>query len=300
MKTPPPRDRGGPRAITQRATSTGARRLLVLTVVAVVAHLVVALPASAATESAKSGNLVATFTYAGTFPRARHPYLTITRSGRVLYRHPVASAWCGTQCWPNLIGTERSAVHVVRLQPNGSPEVVLDLYSGGAHCCSIEQVYSSNSKAGPLHMSEHDFGDPEARLVPLGAKESFDFLSADDSFAYAFTDYAASGMPIEVLSFSHQKFHNVTRSFPRLISRDAAQWLRAFHDAAPRYDDTVGLVAAWAADEEMLGHTTLVHTFLDAQDTAGHLNSALSPIEPSGQRFVQELTKFLRRHGYSS
>ena len=53
-----------------------------------------------------------------------------------------------------------------------------------------------------------------------------------------------------------------------------------------------------AADEELLGHAKLVNTFLANQLNAGHLNSALSPEEPGGAKFVAKLRKFLRKHGY--
>jgi hypothetical protein len=48
----------------------------------------------------------------------------------------------------------------------------------------------------------------------------------------------------------------------------------------------------------MLGHTAAVTSFLSAQEKEGHLNSTLRPEDPGGQRFVTELQKFLRRHGY--
>ena len=137
------------------------------------------------------------------------------------------------------------------------------------------------------------------QLAKIGSEGTVDFLSADDAFAYAFTDYAASGMPIQILSFSDGTFHNVTRSFPDRITRDAKQWMKAFTSAAPsHYQDTVGVVAAWAADEEMLGHAGEVARFLSAQGAAGHLNSALSPITSSNEKYVTALTSFLRRHGY--
>jgi hypothetical protein len=175
---------------------------------------------------------------------------------------------------------------------------VLDLYSGGAHCCAIEQVYYFDSSTGKYKKVEHNFGDPGIKLVPLGTDL---FLTADDRFAYAFTDFAASGMPIEIDSFSNGTFQRVTKEFPHLIAKDATQYRVAFFGAASsKYDDTVGLAAAWAADEDMLGHVSLVRNFLHQESRAGHLNSALSPIQPSGAKFVAALQKFLRHNGYLS
>ena len=256
-------------------------------------------PAGAATSTVSSGSVTATFIYSGTFPQSKGSRLTISRAGKVVYERPVRSKWCADQCWPSIDTANKVPLHIVHLQAKGQADVVLDLYSGGAHCCSVEQVYARDATTGTYTKSEFDFGDPGARLVKIGHGGSFDFLSADDAFAYAFTDYAASGMPIEILSFSKNSFHNVTRSFPSLIAHDAAQWLAAFDaSASSHYQDTVGLVAAWAADQDMLGHSAAVGIFLAAQEKAGHLNSALYPIEPSGHKYVVSLQSFLRKHGY--
>ncbi len=277
-----------------------ARRSLALVVTVVwISTLVATSRAGATTQSVSSRGLTATLTYAGSYPRARDPHLTIRRADLVLYRGAVRSRWCGATCWPNLVVPGAKVLHVVQLEPRGPTDVVLDLWSGGAHCCTIEQVYYPVARG--YRMVEHEFGDAASRLVPMGTGGGIDFVSADDSFAYAFTDYAASGMPIEILAFSNGHFRDVTRSFPALIGRDATQWRRAFNAAAVNnYADTVGLVAAWAADEEMLGRPALVQRFLADQERAGHLNSALSPVDPGGSRFVVALERFLRRHHYTT
>jgi hypothetical protein len=256
------------------------------------------LPAGAATQTVKSASLSVTFTYRGTSPLSHHPHLTISENGTVVFNEAVSSAWCGKECSPNIIAEERKVVHIVHLERSGPPSVVLDLYSGGAHCCFIEQVYSVRSHSSLVHKAEHNFGNPGVRLIKL-TTGGYGFLSANNVFAYAFTDFAASGMPIEIFSFSANKFHNVTDLSPHLIQKDANQWMSAFRSQASfHYGDSVGVVAAWAADEDMLGHSAAVARFLAAQAKAGHLNSAISPYESSGQKYVIALQKFLRKYGY--
>jgi len=266
----------------------------------VLASLVVApTNATASSMTTTSGDVSATFTYSGTFPQSRDARLTITRAGTLVSDVAVSSKWCGHQCWPDSLSPGRTVLHVVRLSQHGPLDVVLDLYSGGAHCCTVEQVFAFDASSGRYQKFEYEFGDPVARLEALGKGGSDVFVSADDRFAYAFTDYAGSGMPIEILSFSRNAFHNVTRSFPKLIAHDAAQWRSAFDSSATsHYGDTVGLAAAWAADEDMLGHFRSVQKFLRLELRAGHLNSALSPIEPGGQKFIAALQRFLSQRGY--
>ncbi|MHB8379401.1 MAG: hypothetical protein ACYDB2_05715 [Acidimicrobiales bacterium] len=279
--------------------STTLPRAAFIAAIVISSLAVVTPPASAARIVATSSDVTATFTYAGSYPQSNNPRLTISRAGRVVYDVAVRSKWCGERCWPDSVSPGPSVLHVVRLQQHGPLDVVLDLYSGGAHCCTIEQVFSFDAASGTYKKFEYNFGDPGAKLVPLGGGGSDVFLSADDRFAYAFTDYAASGMPVEILSFTDDAFHDVTRSYPQLIAKDAELWRNAFDaSASSHYQDTAGLAAAWAADEDLLGHVSTVERFLQLELRAGHLNSGLSPIEPSGQKFVVALQAFLRQDGY--
>jgi hypothetical protein len=275
------------------------RHMAAITAAVAVSLFTLTVPSGAATQAIKAGGVTVTYTYHGTPPLSSHSRLKISKDGEVVYDQSVTSKWCGSECSPSIIARDKSVVHIVHLNRTGPPSVVLDLYSGGAHCCFVEQVYSLDANSDVVHKAEYNFGNPGVRLVKLSANGRFDFLSANNDFAYAFTDFAASGMPIEIFSFSHDTFHNVTRSFPTLIRTDATRWMNAFRSqAGTHYQDSVGLVAAWAADEDMLGRSTAVSRFLTAQSNLGHLNSALSPVTTSDQKYVAALQKFLRKHGY--
>jgi hypothetical protein len=264
---------------------------------AVTLALVAPAAASAATQTASTGGVTATFTFTGHYPNYKHERLTIERGGTVVYNQPVTSTACGQYCAPGAVSANTSSVHVLDLEQNGSPDVVLDLYTGGAHCCSVAQVFSYSHSSGTYLKTERNFGDPGYEIRLLDGR--YRFFTADDRFAYAFTDYAASGLPLQILSFSQGRFSDVTRDYPSLLTRDAAMWLKAFDSVRRQhYTDSVGVVAAWAADEELLGHGTLVHNFLERQAREGHLNSVLNPKADGGQRFIGALYTQLRRDGY--
>ncbi|HEX4281655.1 MAG TPA: hypothetical protein VHZ27_12875 [Solirubrobacteraceae bacterium] len=280
----------------------GKRVSLFAGLVAALMLLAAPAPAPAAlatTQAAQSGAVSATFTFTGSYPNYAGLHLSIAQGGTVFYNQPVFSGVCGKYCAPGSPSGKGSSVHVLDLEHNGQPDVVLDLYSGGAHCCSIEQIFSFDPGTMTYVMTQHNFGDPGEEIVDLGHNGHLEFLTADDSFAYEFTDYAASGLPIQILTFSGRHFVNVTRHYPKLIARDASGWMKAFNSMAKQhYPDSVGVVAAWAADQELLGHGQLVNRFLSRQLSLGHLNSALSPEEPGGAKFVANLRRFMRRHGY--
>jgi hypothetical protein len=253
--------------------------------------------ASANTQSAHAGGVSATFTFAGRFPNYKNERLVIKRSGKVAYDQPVASKFC-TPCAPASALTRRSSVHVADLEHTGQPDVVLDLYSGGAHCCTVEQIFSFDPGSTTYVRSERDFGDPLVRIVDLAHNARHELLTADDSFAYEFTDFAASGLPIEIFTFSGGRFTDVTRHYRGAVARDAARWLKVFRGMArTHYQDSVGVIAAWAADEDLLGHFKLVRQYLAQQANAGHLKAP--SFNAGGKKFVVKLQRFLRAHGYA-
>jgi hypothetical protein len=274
------------------------RRSLIITVVLAVSVLA-APSALATTQTASGGAVTATFTFSGHFPNYSGLHLRIAQSGSVLYDQPVRAKACGGDCAPGAGGAKASSVHIVDVEDTGQPNVVLDLYTGGAHCCSVEQVFTFDPGTMTYAKTERNFGDPGERIEDLNHDGHYEFVTADDAFAYAFTDFAASGLPLQIVAFSGRGFQDVTDGYPALIRKDAATWLKTFkHMARQHYADSVGVIAAWAADEYRLGQSAMANRYLSQQAKAGHLRSALAPEEPQGQRFVAALQKFLRRHGY--
>jgi len=118
-------------------------------------------------------------------------------------------------------------------------------------------------------------------------------VSSDGSFTCKFAVCPYSGTPIEILAFGDRRFTDVTASYPSLLARDAAKWLRRYKT---HLSDGLGWIAAWAADEDLVGHSAQVQDYLTQQLKAGHLVSREG--YPTGRRFIANLNKFLRKHGY--
>jgi hypothetical protein len=258
---------------------------------AVAAAAMAGAPAAlAATQTASSGDVSATFSYKGKVPNYSHLRLTITRAGTVAYDHKVTdTATCGTLCWP---ASTTSSLKALDLDADGEPEVLLSLYSGGANCCFVEQVFSYDAATGTYAKASQNFGDFGASIKRLSG--GVRFVGANYAFKYAFTDGADSGEPILIVKFAGGRFLDDTRSYPALIAKDAKRWLTAFkHDLK----NGVGVLAAWAADEEQLGHSRLVTSYLERQLKAGHLKSAAGP-KDSGKHFITKLRRFLKKLGY--
>ena len=258
-----------------------------------------ALAASAKTVSASCGGTSATLTYESSSASQGEPYsklhLTIARRGRSVFDRAVDGLLCGTSCWPAVGISGNPVVRVADLEPGGSPDVILNLYSGGAHCCSTTQVYRYDPGTRRYAIVQHDFADPGSPLRTLGG--GYVFLSADDRFAYSFTSFAFSGLPLAIWRLASGRFVDVTARFPVQLAADAARQYRAYL-ANRRQGLGLGFIAAWAADEDLLGHSALVARTLAAQRRAGDLRSS-DGFAKQGDAFIAQLQRFLVTTGYA-
>ncbi len=249
--------------------------------IAMVALLFVPGAAAARTEIARGGGITATLTWKGSIGiTIRQLRLTIARGRSVVYSAPIRSSFCFRSCSP---ADPTASLHVVDLAGNGRTDVVVDLWSGGADCCLLEQVFDPTATGG-FAKAQRSFGNYGATLARLGYGGT-DFVSGDNRFYCTFVACAASGLPLQIEAFRAGRFHDVTAHFPALIAKDAARWLRYFHQH-PHLG--AGLIAAWAADEDRLGHRLLVARTLAAGVRAHDF----------GRGFVRQLNSFLKRHGY--
>lgn len=222
-------------------------------------------------------------------------HLEILRSGQPAYSQPISSGACLQECGLEVFGG--GPLQVKDLEGNGQPAVVLWLNTGGAHCCTVVQVYSFDPGAMAYRLVEHDFGDPGAVLEDAASNGHLEFSSADDRFAYAFTSYAYSALPLQIWSFQGGRFVDATRQFPRLLRLDAAIWLHDFRSNRAR-GKGLGFLAAWAADESLLGQRKLVKSTLAREAAAKRLRSSEAP-NPSGRAYVRKLERMLRAYRYT-
>jgi hypothetical protein len=279
------------------------RYLLTLNLTIIVAGLALSAALAAAntktaTVSVVSGDTAATLSYLHDSASEVSPYsklrLSISSDGRRAYAHPVEAILCGSACWPASGIAANPVLRVADIERNGSPDVILNLYSGGAHCCYITQVYRYDAALGTYAVSQRDFADAGASLRTLGGAPVF--LSADDRFAYEFAPFAFSGLPIQIWSFARGRFRDVTRRYPAQIAADAARQYRGFTAERSQHLG-LGLLGAWAADEDRLGDTGRVARTLAAANRAGELRSAVG-LWKSGSAFIAQLQRFLARTGY--
>lgn len=186
------------------------------------------------------------------------------------------------------------ALCLARFAGQTTPTVLLGLFLGGAHCCTVVRAFplSAEGLGSPV---DENLGNPGAYLLAQGS--SAVLVSADNAFAYRFTDYADSAMPIRVFRFGGGQFSDVTAAHADLVAGDAAMWWNSVNNPSPgASQDLRGLVAAWVADECVLGKSATAFATLDQLSAAGKLTGPSG--WPSGGAYVQALHSFLASRHY--
>ncbi len=198
---------------------------------------------------------------------------------------------------PNLLGGGESPLTVRDLDGDGEPEVILDTYTGGAHCCSVSVIFR---RVGVTYLhSVAWWGNPGYRLVDLDRDGRPELRTADDTFGYLFTSWASSGEPVLIFRYARGHLTAVTRDFPKAIQADADLYWRAAQEQLARRDgEPRGLLAAWAADMANLGKVREAFAQLDALAAAGKLGDNEGMGTTAGADYTKALRAHLRSQGY--
>jgi len=192
--------------------------------------------------------------------------------------------------------TRPTGLRVRDLDRDGEPEVLADFYLGGAHCCWYTDVYRYVRRLHTYRPTVGFWGDLDPKLGDLDGDGRPEFQTGDDRFAYVFTSFASSAFPIRILHFDHGRFRDVTRRFPKLVRRDAAALYRSYLEERRRpkvVRSVAGILAAWLADEYLLGRGPAGWPVLQRAVQRGELRSFEGP-----RTYLGKVRFFLRRTGY--
>jgi hypothetical protein len=270
----------------------------------VVALLALVLPAASAGAAKpkhvqivkRHGAFTATLTYTDNHRdpisdmtlRVRHrSRLVLTRKICPLYRPSPGCRW--------LLGPTR--LRILRVGPSNEPALVLDIWSGGNHCCQDTFIAALGKHIGWITREwAGDKGWDYYKIHRSGGGHTL-FVTGDGRFFCQFSMCAAATVPIRVFTLDHNdSFVNVTRKFPRLIRADAHTL--ATDGADPHMTirkQGSGVLAAWCGDEYLLGRGARCARVLAY--AVRHHRPHMDGMEPT-RDFVRTLNGDLKRWGY--
>lgn len=144
------------------------------------------------------------------------------------------------------------SIQIAELDPNNPyPEIVVSFFSGGAHCCSVTYIITSNADGSDwktIDVGEFDGGPLLA--VDLDGNGVYEFETRDNAFLYAFACYACSEAPLQVLALTDGKLKDVSTD-ARFKPAHAA-WLKSMIVGVPE-EEVNGFLAGYVAQKTRLG-----------------------------------------------
>jgi len=278
---------------------------------ALLAALALALPAAAAadgprTETADAGPVHAELTWTestdGPPYAAGDQRLVVTNAGAVVVDETIPQDAFLT---PGGAIEDRPSVHAEDLDGDGTVEVVLEEYTGGAHCCLQAWVYS-----GAAPKVVHDFRDAGFAYEDVDGDGTSEFVSSDPRFAGAFTSYAGSEFPLQVFAWSGAAFTDITRQdvLRHRVRKELVRFRRGYERAAARLrrhprsiaaiEGVKGHLAAYAADHCTLGSCGRGLAAVERAVRRREVRAGSVPPAKAGRAYLRDLRKLLRRFGY--
>jgi hypothetical protein len=249
--------------------------------------------------TASGGAVQATLSWNAAKLGVADPRLVIARGGQTLFdASPVAGSDSCSEGYCSFLasGKRKSALQVVDLNGDGEPEVLVDAYSGGAHCCALTEILAFNGTG--YGVTEAYWGNTGYELQDVDGDGPPELVGFDDAFAAAFSSYAASFFPPRVVKYDPAvkgALRDVTDRFPALIRRNERQALRALRKARRQHYETLGIVAAYVADLYLIGDNDHVRPYLKRARKRGDLRTISGRAPRSYER---RLLAFLKKSGY--
>jgi hypothetical protein len=276
------------------------RILAVVSTASILASVAVASPVMS--ETATSGAVRATVSYAFLRSDVYYVRLAVARAGQQVYGRRVLPL-SRSQPWNQPLGDWRKygianarTITLRDLNGDGEPEILLEFWFGGAHCCYWTRIYRWDPATSTYATAAHFWGNFDFQLRDLTGLGRIELVSADNRFAYEFASFAGSGAPVQIWDYRSGRLVDATRTYPAQVSADATRWWKFYREARHSSGEVRGLLAAWAADESLLGRGRPALAWLAQHRFV--LSNQYDEQGGSVTAYLKHLRIFLRRTGY--
>jgi hypothetical protein len=239
-------------------------------------------------KTVTSGAVKAVLSYerSASAPRFRNVQLKIFHNGTRVYNEAIPRDRVDDQV---LAEQAETAFQVRDLDLDGQPEIIVDLFTGGTHCCTYSQIYRFEASSGSYQAMQHKWGNSFYQLADFDQDGRPEFQSRDDRFTGKFTSYAASANPMQIWHFDAGKMVDRTRDYTAPVEASANQHLLAMQRVSSNPRDAKGVIAAYMADR---------YTLNQASDSWQLMEKLYQGDDR--EKFFREIEQFLQQTGYTN
>ena len=141
--------------------------------------------------------------------------LTISKNGKQIYK----------DIFPDLI----EDIKQVQLEAGGKNYILIDFFSGGAHCCFSLLVGELKSDKF-VRLDSVLYGNSGYNVEDLDKDGEKEIISGNDMFAYAFTNYSETRFPIRIQRIKSDKIKDVTEDFEDIVLKEITEFRKDLDD----------------------------------------------------------------------
>lgn len=146
----------------------------------------------------------------------------------------------------------QGSVFLKDLNNNGTPEVIIQTYSGGAHCCTSFMIYGwQNNQFIKTDIGFLDGGG--GQFIDLDQDGDTEFITSNHAFLYQFSPYAGSFPPTMIFEYENGELVEVTRNYPQRLEATATRMYQAFLENKKQGYEVNGILAGYVAQKILLG-----------------------------------------------
>ena len=243
----------------------------------------------------------ATFTWAAAEYGNKDPHLVVTRAGAPAFDgSPIAAGSPCAEPEPAASfaasGKRDAPLQVVDLDADGEPEVLVDTYTGGAHCCALTEILRFNGSdvravRGLVGQHRLRAEGPQRRRAPGVRHRRRRLLLRLHSFAGSLPPAARPRLRRRGQGLVQRRDAPV----PGAGAQEHEGRPARAGAGAPRPLRDLGAVSAYVADLYLLGRGREVRPYLQRARKRGDLRNATGRAPKS---FDRRLLAFLHKQGY--
>ena len=190
---------------------------------------------------------------------------------------------------PSGIAAKQDSVRLRDLDADREPEVIVDLFTGGAHCCAFSTIYTFEEGTGKYARVRRNWRDAGYRIQDVGRDGTVELRSRDARFGYAFPPTPSPTCRCSIFRLGEGRLTDVTPNYRRWLRADARKALRLYQRVRER---DVNVAASWPRTRP---------TATGSGSAAPHAGrcSARCAAGTWTPAYVKRVDRFLKRIGYA-